>query len=187
MATRKTSRTTRNKPRPPRLDKRGRVIPAGFLRGRPKTYGTLYERIVANTRLQEEDNPNSCWLWKGAVNPYPNMAVRENGKLRNLRPHRAMLEIVTGFLFPFDEAGHLCDNHLCCNPDHLEIQTSAHNKWTRKYVAGIWKNLQASWVPTLFPNEDELQLAANEAFDFTVAPRTHWQMPMSHPTPECPF
>ncbi len=100
-------------------------------------YRSLYERLVANTRV--------------------------DGRTMTLKPHRLMLEITTGYYFPFDEAGHYkCFNPLCINPDHLRIETMAENLSSRRG----YKPCEGRWIPVLFPTpERELQDAADAAWN----------------------
>ena len=131
---------------------------------RPRVYSTLYERIVANTA--EPINNNSCWEWTGHKAPggYGKISVRGTKKSpTSLRVHRLMIEELLNVLFPFDEAGHLCGNPSCVNPDHLEAQTSSANLAERKIYKSVCD--ERSWIPTLFPRIDPLQRAADEAWD----------------------
>jgi hypothetical protein len=124
-----------------------------------KLYSSLYERLIANTILANEDDPNSCWLWTGHIcadNGYPRLAIRVPGKRtpRNIAAHRAMLEEFYDIEFPFDEAGHLCGVPRCINPLHLEVQTPAMNKLLRGgiFTGCTGPKLEAAcMIPTLFP------------------------------------
>lgn len=123
-------------------------------------YGTMYERLVANTRVDED----GCWIWTGSVRRhYPSLCVRRNGKPQAISAHRKMLEISTGWLFPFDEAGHYhCFKPLCIHPDHLRIETAAENLSTRRG----YKPCEGRWIPVLFPTPERLlQEAADDAWD----------------------
>lgn len=126
-------------------------------------YGSRYERLVANTRLAEEGNVHSCWLWNGATtrNGYPLMTERVRGKPQGIRAHRAMLEELLDATFPLDEGGHLCCTPSCIHPSHLEVQTSAFNLGDRRGYAHV----QGCMIPVLFPREDLLQAAADRAWD----------------------
>lgn len=112
-------------------------------------YDSLYARLVANT----EEADNGCWLWTGRTNRsngYPVFTAREPGAPHPVKryAHRAMLEETTGYLFPFDQAGHYrCFNPLCINPDHLRIETTAENLSSRRGYAPC----QGRWLPVLFP------------------------------------
>lgn len=125
-----------------------------------RRYRSLYERLVANTVLEVPDNPQSCWLWTGHLTPrgYGKLAVRVPGGGRATNPkqraaHRVMLEEVLDAEFPFDEAGHLCHNPRCINPDHLEVQTRIFNLGDRRG----YRAPEGSMIPTLFPREDALE------------------------------
>lgn len=117
-------------------------------------YASMYERLVANTRLEQPDNPQSCWLWTGHVqhNGYPRICVRRLEGPRNMQATRLMLELMHGVEFPFDEAGHLCCNPSCINPDHLEIQTPAFNAAVKRYNAAC--RYDDRMIPILFPIND---------------------------------
>lgn len=99
-------------------------------------YGSLYERIVANT----DDPPNgqSCWNWSakkdrsyyGRVNIY----VPGLGRKVILMSHVVMWLVVTQRVVSVDEmylmylelrcsgleVDHLCHNATCCNPEHMD-------------------------------------------------------------------
>lgn len=126
----------------------------------PKQYASLFERLVANTR----EDGDGCWIWTGRTNGrYPVFTQRQDGKPHpvKLYAHRAMLEEVTGWLFPFDEAGHYrCFKPLCIHPGHLRIETQAENLATRRTApAGD----VGCWIPTLFPTARRQALEAIDA------------------------
>lgn len=120
-----------------------------------KRYASLYERLVANTRLAVPNDPTSCWIWTGQVGSggYPQVCVRKPEGPRNLQAHRLMLEEFHDIVFPFDEAGHLCLNQLCINPLHLEVQTRACNMALQRAFGAM--NTEKSWIPVLFPRSVE--------------------------------
>lgn len=102
-------------------------------------YGSLYERLVANTHAP--DSAHGCWEWKGKTDKrrgregYPFLNVRQNGKVVTLRAHRVMVEQVEGVkLTPDQEVDHLCFNPRCVNPDHLEVTTKQVNLARRRYA-----------------------------------------------------
>lgn len=114
---------------------------------RPK-YTTQYERLVANTRVDQD----GCWIWTGATgsNGYPRFTERVPGRAHPVATaaHRRMLEITSGWLFPFDEAGHYrCFKPLCIRPDCLQIETPAENLGTRRGYAAC----EGRMIPVLFP------------------------------------
>ena len=127
-------------------------------------YGSLFERLVANTA--EPENAQACWLWTGKLNDsgYPRLNVHDpaTGRTKTVKAHRAMLEELHAGVFPFDEGGHLCYERSCINPDHLEVQTPSFNASERRGYAG---NARKCCIPTLFPVEDPLQVMADWAWD----------------------
>lgn len=93
------------------------------------TYGSLYERLVAN--VKEPESENGCWEHQGQlqrpVHGYPRVSLRVNGKHVKRFAHRLMDEIVNGPLPEGLEIDHICFNHRCVNPDHLQRLTRAEN------------------------------------------------------------
>lgn len=75
-----------------------------------------------------------------------------------------MLEETTGYLFPFDEAGHYrCFKPQCIRPDCLRIETQAENLSTRR---GYAPTEAGRWIPVLFPTPArELADAIDEFLD----------------------
>lgn len=117
-----------------------------------RKYSSLYERLVANTKVDER----GCWVWQGRTRAgYPAIAVRVPGAGRKRSPrtvgaHRLMLEEFHDVTFPHDEAGHLCGNPMCINPEHLEVQTKAAN------MADRWrKTTDKCMIPVLYPRNPE--------------------------------
>lgn len=144
-------------------------------------YNSLYERLVANTRVDED----GCWIWTAkTLAGYPVFQTRIEGRAHpvNRRAHRAMLEISTGWLFPFDEAGHYrCFKTLCIHPDHLRIETVAENLSTRRG----YKPCEGRWIPVLFPTAERLR---NEALDAFIDKAWDGIGAVVHPANEpCPF
>ena len=136
-----------------------------------KKYTSLYERLVANTEVDE----NGCWVWTGARRrSYGCLCLRVPGGGRKTKPknysaHRLMMEEVLDATFPFDEVGHLCYNTLCVNPEHLEVQTRAFNLSDRRG----YKATSGCMIPVLFPRYEE------PVWDETAS--------MSLPGDPCPF
>ena len=133
-----------------------------------RRYSSLYERLVANTR--EDDD--GCWIWQGSTNGrYPVFTQREPGKPHPARryAHRAMLEEWHGYYFPLDEAGHWrCYKPLCIRPDCLRIETQAENLSGRRGYA----ECKGRWIPILWPTERrELDDRLDEMLERAMA---HW-------------
>lgn len=106
---------------------------------RPR-YASLYERLVANTRVEGE-----CWLWTGGIgtNKRPQLSIRRNGKHCTCNAAREMLNLFY-VLDAEAEASHLCtDSWLCIAPDHLIPETKQQNmarRWGKPLPAGrVWQ------------------------------------------------
>lgn len=132
--------------------------------GGNRVYANLFARLVAST--EEPENSNSCWIWTGhfSSNGYGRVAVRIPGVAhpRNKTAVRVMLEEFWEIEFPFDQAGHLCYDTRCINPDHLEVQTASWNCAERR---GYHGNAKGCCIPTVFPRVDRLQAMADWAWD----------------------
>jgi hypothetical protein len=118
-------------------------------------YGSLWERLIANTH--EPSHDNGCWLWKsskkcrfgyGRFNFYVPML----GASVTLSAHVAMFALAESSPATPDEfyleylnlrccgleLDHGCDNESCINPDHLRLMTHIENnarKFERKEYA----------------------------------------------------
>lgn len=104
-------------------------------------YASLYERLVANTRV---DSESGCWLWTGSVgtNRRPQLSIRKNGKHCTCNAAREMLDLFY-VLDSEAEASHLCsDSWLCISPDHLEPETKQQNHGaTLGQAAPAWSHM----------------------------------------------
>ena len=72
-----------------------------------------------------------CWLWMGSHNTggYGNLVIgsRTDGTRKVVLAHRFAYETLIGVIAPELEPDHLCHNHSCVNPDHLELVTHHTN------------------------------------------------------------
>lgn len=81
------------------------------------------------SRLVPDRPAGKCWEWRGKRDSggYGVLCRNRNGKRCNLTAHRAAYEAWVG---PIPEGlvlDHLCRNHACVNPDHLEPVTHRVN------------------------------------------------------------
>lgn len=75
-----------------------------------------------------EDKKTGCWNWSLSTNQKGYGQVRVNYPKRNmLRAHRVMYELLVGKIPRGLQLDHLCRNHLCVNPKHLEPVTQREN------------------------------------------------------------
>jgi hypothetical protein len=89
------------------------------------TFEPLTERIKRNVDIDS----NECWNWKlgGDKRGYGRIAISKNGKKRHLSVHRVSYETFNGPIPDGLVVRHKCDNPSCCNPEHLELGTTADN------------------------------------------------------------
>ncbi len=71
------------------------------------------------------DKKTGCWIWQRSKTSMGYGNLRLNGK--NILAHRYIYELVKGKISSNCEIDHLCQNHLCINPIHLEAVSHAEN------------------------------------------------------------
>lgn len=79
------------------------------------TFKTVDARIRFVAKVNKTE---TCWAWKGAVDRNGYGQFRFNGK--TAAAHRAAYELHIGPIPDGLELDHLCRNHGCVNPKHLE-------------------------------------------------------------------
>ena len=129
---------------------------------RQTRYGSLYERLVANTH--EPEGVHGCWLWKGAVggSGYGRVNQRVGGKHKALDAHRVMAEVLLGrSLGKEEQSDHLCFNPACIAPDHIEVVHYLVNLARRRRGPLTYA---VQHVPAK-PGVDLLQMTADRAWD----------------------
>jgi len=80
------------------------------------------ERFWAKVAIQD----NGCWDWSGSLSSNGYGFIWHNG--HSVRAHRFAYEYFNNSPIPSDkEVDHLCRNHRCVNPDHLDVVTHKEN------------------------------------------------------------
>lgn len=104
-----------------------------------RKYENLYHRLVAN--IAEPANEQACWEHQGTLSRaegYPRLSVREGGKHTMRYAHHLMFETFHGERKEGHEVDHICHNHRCINPDHLQLlpipENRAKNQYARRSV-----------------------------------------------------
>lgn len=98
-----------------------------------KRYGSMYERLIANSEKPDDQNENGCWRWTGKTDhkrwPYGVVTKRVDGEHKTVKAHREMEQQFHEAPLDPDEqtVEHLCHNRLCINPDHFVLLTRVEN------------------------------------------------------------
>jgi len=83
---------------------------------------TLLERFISKVATL---NQTGCWLWNGYIEKNGYGRIFSGGKMR--WAHIVSYELFVGDIPEGEELDHLCRNHSCVNPSHLEPVTHQEN------------------------------------------------------------
>lgn len=89
----------------------------------PGTSASFAERVFTYV-----DATGDCWEWGGANQKGYGTLGRGARGAGNMQAHRAVWELLVGPLSDDLQIDHLCRNHACCNPDHLDPVPAEINK-----------------------------------------------------------
>jgi hypothetical protein len=116
------------KPNPTRLSSKGRVVVVVDW-----TSASVKQRVLSKT--DTSGGPDSCWMWTGSCDPKGYGSFHTSSS-RSVTAHRAAWAVEHG---REPEEGmvidHLCRNHGCVNPSHLELVSNQTNIMRGTYGA----------------------------------------------------
>ena len=74
----------------------------------------------------------SCWIWNGANDGKQHLTNGGYGRIsyrnKTCQVHRVSFVLWNGKLTPKKHVDHICNNRLCCNPNHLAAVTNLQNQ-----------------------------------------------------------
>ena len=102
----------------------------------PRKYGTMFERLVANSEKPDDQNENGCWLWTGKRDrrgEYGHLNTWVDGKVKVVKAHRVMANLFRGAPLTEEETvDHICWSGLCINPDHMHDEPVTREENSRR-------------------------------------------------------
>ena len=84
-----------------------------------------YNQMEMDRFWSKVDKTDSCWNWLSGVDK--DGYGRFHFEYKTRRAHRFSYELTKGNIPEGYQIDHLCRNHLCVNPDHLEVVTPKEN------------------------------------------------------------
>ncbi len=139
---------------------------------KPKTNLPIYITASVEKRFWEKvEKTETCWNWKGAINPSGHAVIKIDG--RNRGSHRVSYAIKHGEIPENLMILHKCHNPKCVNPDHLYAGTAKDNsndeierKNTRhyrcetpsKYNGVRWDKTRLNWISSIYINGKNIDI-----------------------------
>lgn len=84
----------------------------------------LLEKIQGRIKI----SATGCWEWQGAKTKAGYGTMTPSGSGKQQYTHRLMWELMIEPIPKGLQIDHLCQNHACCNPSHLEPVTHKENQ-----------------------------------------------------------
>ncbi len=79
-----------------------------------------------------------CWEWTGTKDSHGYGKLRPSGTRTTTPAHAVAYQIFVGQIRTGYELHHLCENHSCVNPDHLELVTRKEHTVRHDGLVGRW-------------------------------------------------
>lgn len=76
-------------------------------------------------KVDIKDNINECWPWIASTNQKGYGHIRVG--ISMVQSHRLAYELIKGPIPEELQVQHLCNNPVCCNPNHLEVGNDSKN------------------------------------------------------------
>lgn len=99
--------------------------------------GDLIDRILSRTNEACRGYNTPCWEWSGPTSGTKEQTrgwgygrISVSGSMS--ATHVVMYVCFFGYIPNNKQVDHLCNNRLCCNPDHLELVTHRENQRRKK-------------------------------------------------------
>jgi hypothetical protein len=91
---------------------------------------SIDERFISKVR-EPFDAHNDCWEWTGFKSDDGYGQISLNGK--SAKAHRVSYELFVGPIPKGHQIDHMCRNHACVRPDHLQVLPRSENcgQWNR--------------------------------------------------------
>ena len=111
----------------------------------------LIERLLSKIDIL----PNGCWQWMGSKDTRGYGRIRDfNSKI--VKAHRISYEYYCGDIPIGREIDHLCSNHSCINPEHLEAVSHRVNVLRGVGIAANYAKRQTCSNGHLFSSNNTL-------------------------------
>ncbi len=106
---------------------------------------------------------SGCWLWLGGLRDKKDQYGCFGWEGKTWRSHRLVYTFLVAPVAAELDIDHLCRNHFCCNPDHLEPVTRKQN--IARGVGVAPNNLRKTHCPQGHPyNEENTYVWAAQRF-----------------------
>lgn len=93
----------------------------------------IRQKIRENVKIEDRGHNTPCWIWQGSDSGtgrgggYPRMSL--DGQ--TVAVHIVSFVNEHGYVPSKKQVDHLCNQRMCCNPDHLEMVTHKQNQKRR--------------------------------------------------------